>query len=104
MARSAQARQPGRTRPAIPDVVLADSFGRIATDLRVSVTDRCKVLRRIAYPESIYTWTNVIPDTSTWPHGDRGLHCVAYYATAKDQAGAVLTRSIKGSRRWRERN
>jgi hypothetical protein len=53
----------------------------------------------IAYSKSIYTWTNVIPDASTWPDGDRGLHCVAYYATAKDQAGAVLTGSIKGSRR-----
>ena len=53
----------------------------------------------IAYSKSIYTWTNIIPDASTWPDGDRGLHCVAYYATAHDQAGAVLTRSIKGSRR-----
>jgi molybdenum cofactor biosynthesis enzyme MoaA len=25
------------------DVILADSFGRIATDLRVSVTDRCNL-------------------------------------------------------------
>ena len=53
----------------------------------------------IAYSKSIYTWTNIIPDASTWPDGDRGLHCVAYYATARHQAGAVLTGSIKGSRR-----
>ncbi len=53
----------------------------------------------IPYSKSVYTWTNIIPDASTWPDGDRGLHCVAYYATAHDQAGAVLTRSIKGSRR-----
>ncbi|HEY6296340.1 MAG TPA: septum formation family protein, partial [Streptosporangiaceae bacterium] len=53
----------------------------------------------IPYAKSIYTWTNVIPDASTWPDGDRGLHCVAYYATAHHQAGAVLTRSIKDSRR-----
>jgi Protein kinase domain/Septum formation len=53
----------------------------------------------IAYSKSIYTWTNIIPDASTWPDGDRGLHCVAYYATPRDQAGAVLTGSIKGSRR-----
>jgi hypothetical protein len=54
---------------------------------------------RIAYDKSIYTWTNVIPDAATWPGGDRGLHCVAYYATKHDRAGAYLTRSIKGSRR-----
>jgi Protein kinase domain/Septum formation len=53
----------------------------------------------IGYSRSIYTWTNVIPDASSWPDGDRGLHCVAYYATAKDQAGAYLTGSIRGSRR-----
>ena len=53
----------------------------------------------IAYSMSIYTWTNVIPDASTWPDGDRGVHCVAYYATKHDQAGAYLTGSIKDSRR-----
>jgi hypothetical protein len=53
----------------------------------------------VSYAKSVYTWTNIIPDASTWPGGDRGLHCVAYYATAQDRAGAYLTGSIKGSRR-----
>jgi eukaryotic-like serine/threonine-protein kinase len=53
----------------------------------------------IAYSKSIYTWTNIIPDASTWPTGDRALHCVAYYSTPKQRAGATLTHSIRGSRR-----
>jgi Septum formation len=53
----------------------------------------------IAYSKSIYTWTNIIPDASTWPSGDRALHCVAYYSTPTQRAGAILTHSIKGSRR-----
>ena len=35
----------------------------------------------IAYSKSLYTWTDIVPDASTWPGGDRGLHCVLYYAT-----------------------
>jgi hypothetical protein len=53
----------------------------------------------IAYSKSIYTWTNIIPDAPTWPTGDRALHCVAYYSTAQQRAGATLTRSLKGSRK-----
>jgi hypothetical protein len=53
----------------------------------------------IAYSKSIYTWTNIIPDASTWPTGDRGLHCVAYYSTPQERAGVTLTHSIKGSRK-----
>jgi serine/threonine protein kinase len=53
----------------------------------------------IAYSKSIYTWTNIIPDASTWPSGDRGLHCVAYYATPRHPAGSSLSGSIKGSRK-----
>ena len=53
----------------------------------------------VAYSKSIYTWTNIIPDASTWPTGDRALHCVAYYSTPEHKAGATLTHSIKGSRR-----
>ncbi len=53
----------------------------------------------VAYSKSIYTWTNIIPDASTWPSGDRALHCVAYYSTSQQRAGATLTRSLKGSRK-----
>ena len=51
----------------------------------------------ITYKKSIYTWTNVIPDASTWPTGDRALHCVAYFSTPNQPAGATMNRSIKGS-------
>ena len=51
----------------------------------------------IAYSKSQYTWTNVIPDSSTWPGGDRALHCVAYYSTSAHPAGATLHGSIKGT-------
>jgi hypothetical protein len=53
----------------------------------------------ITYKKSIYTWTNIIPDASTWPTGDRALHCIAYFSTPKQPAGTTLTRSIKGSRK-----
>ena len=53
----------------------------------------------IPYSKSMYTWTNIVPDSSTWPTGDRALHCVAYYATPKQPAGAPITGSIKGTRR-----
>jgi serine/threonine protein kinase len=53
----------------------------------------------IAYSKSIYTWTNIIPDASTWPTGDRALHCVAYYSAPQRRAGATLTHSLKGARR-----
>jgi Protein kinase domain/Septum formation len=53
----------------------------------------------IAYSKSIYTWTNIIPDASTWPTGDRALHCVAYYSTQQQRAGVTLTHSIKGARK-----
>jgi len=53
----------------------------------------------IAYSKSIYTWTNIIPDASTWPTGDRALHCVAYYSTPEHRAGATLTHSLKGARK-----
>lgn len=51
----------------------------------------------IAYSKSLYTWTDIVPDVSTWPGGDRSLHCVAYYATSAARAGATLHNSIKGT-------
>jgi Septum formation len=53
----------------------------------------------IAFPQSMFTWTNIIPDASTWPSGDRGLHCIAYYSTHSQPAGATMTGSIRGSRK-----
>jgi Septum formation len=53
----------------------------------------------IPYTKSMYTWTNIIPDASTWPTGDRGLHCIAYYSTTKQSAGASITGSIRGARK-----
>jgi len=53
----------------------------------------------ITYKKSVYTWTNIIPDASTWPSGDRALHCVAYFSTPKQPSGATLTNSIKGARK-----
>lgn len=51
----------------------------------------------IPYTKSIYTWTNIIPDALTWPTGDRGLHCIAYYATPKQPSGVSVTGSIQGA-------
>jgi Septum formation len=53
----------------------------------------------IAFPESMFTWTNIIPDASTWPSGDRGLHCIAYYSTHEQPTGATITGSIRASRK-----
>jgi len=51
----------------------------------------------IAYSQSQYTWTDVVPDSATWPSGDRGLHCVAYYAPSNEPSGATVFGSIKGT-------
>jgi hypothetical protein len=51
----------------------------------------------IAYSQSQYTWTDIVPDASTWPTGDRGLHCVAYYSTTTDKSGVTMSASIKGT-------
>ncbi len=53
----------------------------------------------MAFPASMFTWTNIIPDPSTWPSGDRGLHCIAYYPTHEQPAGATITGSIRGARK-----
>ena len=51
----------------------------------------------IAYSKSVYTWTDIVPDASTWPGGDRALRCVAYYSTNANPAGEILHSSIKGT-------
>jgi serine/threonine protein kinase len=51
----------------------------------------------ITYSKSLYTWTDVVPDVSTWPGGDRGLHCVLYYATTSQPSGVTLHESLKGT-------
>jgi hypothetical protein len=51
----------------------------------------------IQYQKSIYTWTDIVPDASTWPTGDRALHCVVYYATSSQPAGVKLYASVKGA-------
>jgi hypothetical protein len=52
----------------------------------------------IPYTKSMYTWTNIIPDASTWLIGDRGLHCIAYYATPKQPTGVPITGTIRDTR------
>jgi eukaryotic-like serine/threonine-protein kinase len=73
--------------------------GTISKDGDAACNSAFRAYVGIAYSKSIYTWTNIIPDASTWPTGDRALHCVAYYATPEQRAGARLTRSIKGARK-----
>jgi hypothetical protein len=51
----------------------------------------------IAYSKSLYTWTDIVPDASTWPGGDRGLHCVLYYRTTSQPGGVTLHQSLKGA-------
>ena len=73
--------------------------GAISKDGNAACNQAFRSYVGIAYSKSIYTWTNIIPDASTWPTGDRALHCVAYYSTPEQKAGTTLTHSIKGSRR-----
>ena len=53
----------------------------------------------IDYSKSIYTTTNILPDSSTWSTGDRALHCVAYSPTSKQPAGTTIHGSIKGTKK-----
>lgn len=48
--------QRNRARPGILDVVLPDSFGRIATDRRASVTDRCNLRCSYCMPAEGLDW------------------------------------------------
>jgi cyclic pyranopterin phosphate synthase len=47
--------------------VLADSFGQIATDLRVSVTDRCNLHRSYCMPADGLDW---LPSPALLTDGD----------------------------------
>jgi len=51
----------------------------------------------IASSKSIYTWTVTVPNQSTWPTGDRELHCMAYYKTNAVPSGETLHGSIRGT-------
>jgi len=51
----------------------------------------------IAFSQSIYSWADIAPVASSWSTGDRGLHCVAYYKTSQQPAGATMHGSIKGT-------
>jgi hypothetical protein len=51
----------------------------------------------ISFEQSLYTWADIVPDASTWPTGDRALHCVAWHKTSSQPAGATLHGSIKGT-------
>jgi hypothetical protein len=73
--------------------------GTISKDGNAACNNAFRSYVGIAYSKSIYTWTNIIPDATTWPSGDRALHCVAYYATPQQRAGVTLTHSIKGAQR-----
>ncbi|MFY9929076.1 MAG: protein kinase [Streptosporangiaceae bacterium] len=52
----------------------------------------------IAYSQSEYAWADIVPSTTSWPQGDRALHCVVYHATVGQPAGVTLYKSVKGSR------
>jgi hypothetical protein len=51
----------------------------------------------IPYAKSIYTWTVTVPNQSSWPGGDRALHCMAYYKTSAVPSGETMHGSIKGT-------
>ena len=51
----------------------------------------------IPFSKSIYSWIDIVPGQSTWPGGDRGLHCVAFYKTPAQPAGVTLRASLKGA-------
>jgi DivIVA domain-containing protein len=47
--------------------------------------------------DSIFTYDEIIPDSGTWPDGDRWLVCVAYQETPRYPGGAPVEYSIKDS-------
>ena len=71
--------------------------GGIKTDATSACDSAFASYVGIAYSKSSYTWTDIVPDASTWPGGDRALHCVAYYSTNANPSGEMMTSSIKGT-------
>jgi serine/threonine protein kinase len=69
----------------------------ITTDANAACNSAFASYVGIAYSKSSYTWTDIVPDASTWPGGDRALHCVAYLASDAHKAGETLTGTIKGT-------
>jgi DivIVA domain-containing protein len=51
----------------------------------------------LASDDSIFTYNEIIPDSDSWPDGDRWLACVAYKDTPRYPGGAPVDYSIKGS-------
>ena len=52
---------PGPSQPHVAGTGLTDSFGRVATDLRVSLTDRCNLRCTYCMPPEGLEW---LPDDS----------------------------------------
>jgi hypothetical protein len=71
--------------------------GTISQDGNAACNSAFQSYVGIAYAKSMYAWANIIPDASTWPAGDRALHCIAYYPTPGQPAGAKITGSIRGT-------
>ena len=97
-------------RPHTAEVFLADNHfwpagspfpgtSAIDKDSNAACNSAFRSYVGVALGNSIYTWTNIIPDAATWPIGDRALHCIAYYATPRQPTGVKLTGSIKDSRK-----
>jgi hypothetical protein len=69
----------------------------ITADAKASCNKAFASYVGIAYSKSVYTWTDIVPDKTTWPGGDRALHCVAYYSTDANPSGEFMTATIKGT-------
>jgi Septum formation len=82
-----------------PENISFPGSDAIAKDGNAACNSAFRSYVGIAFPQSMFTWTNIIPDASTWPSGDRGLHCIAYYSTHEQPAGATMTGSIRGARK-----
>jgi Septum formation len=82
-----------------PQNISYPGSGAIARDGNAACNSAFRSYIGTDFAKSVFTWTNIIPDALTWPSGDRGLHCIAYYAGRGQPAGATLTGTIRGSRK-----